>query len=373
MPPPMPVPDGDRDERRACPWPAPKRNSPQAAAFASFSTTTGRPHRRRDLAPSGSSCPAEVGREAHDRPRLVDEARPRRDRPPPTGPSPELVAVPDELAATATIASTIACRTSGPGCRAGRGRASCPSTSTRPPAILVPPMSTPMVTVMAHFLRRSRVLRAGGRCARRDGRRRGRAGRGGPCAARRSRPARVVRRPSRVARPAATLGRARPVRSSSGPASGSVRGRCGQRAATPPRPRATSVPNAATAASTHRPTGVRVGLAQPGDRRGTAGRSRAGRRRPPARGAARRSAASPAPRPPGAPPPAPARLLVLAHGDAADGPAWSRSGRKLHAHDLAGVGEVERRAVDLAAPQHRRAARSPAGADRGRRRGRRPR
>ncbi len=53
MPPPRPVPSV-MQMTSSWPWPAPKRYSPQAAQFASFSTTTGRPMRCSTLSLSGS-------------------------------------------------------------------------------------------------------------------------------------------------------------------------------------------------------------------------------------------------------------------------------------------------------------------------------
>ena len=52
---------------------APKRASAQAAELASFSTTTGRLVRLCTASPKRLLAPGEVGREPHDRARLVDE------------------------------------------------------------------------------------------------------------------------------------------------------------------------------------------------------------------------------------------------------------------------------------------------------------
>src|SRR5437868_4316378 len=60
MPPPMPVPTVTQS-RWSSPLPAPKRNSPHAAALASFSTTTGSPTRAATASRSGSLRQARLG------------------------------------------------------------------------------------------------------------------------------------------------------------------------------------------------------------------------------------------------------------------------------------------------------------------------
>ena len=60
--------------RWVSPWPAPNRHSAQAAALASFSTTTGRPQPAADGVAQRLVAPGQVRREQHRRPRRVDEA-----------------------------------------------------------------------------------------------------------------------------------------------------------------------------------------------------------------------------------------------------------------------------------------------------------
>ena len=65
-PPPTPVPTVT-SRRSSTSWPAPNWNSPHAAAFASFSTTTGRPSVVLEVGLEVEVAPGQVGREQHDR------------------------------------------------------------------------------------------------------------------------------------------------------------------------------------------------------------------------------------------------------------------------------------------------------------------
>ena len=74
--------DGDAAGCPSTSSPAPKVNSPQAAALASFSITTGQPDALLEVAPQRLVAPGQVGREQHGRPRLesTKPAAPTPDR-----------------------------------------------------------------------------------------------------------------------------------------------------------------------------------------------------------------------------------------------------------------------------------------------------
>jgi hypothetical protein len=138
-PPPKPVPTV-MVTVNGWPWPAPKRVSPQAAALASFSTTTGRPVRCSTAARNGSLRQARLGANS-----TVERAASTN----PAAPSP--AASTSWSAASSRMQSAMMSSTFS-GSWAGVSRRSrarmCPSASTTPAATLVPPMSTPMASPM---------------------------------------------------------------------------------------------------------------------------------------------------------------------------------------------------------------------------------
>ena len=135
MPPPMPVPSVTMT-RWLSPRPAPNRHSAHAAAFASFSTTTGRPSAAVTASRSGSSRQARCGAKQHPGAVGVDEAR---------GADPDgddVVGVP-QLLDDRDDGRPRRARRPGTGCRGGPAPAPAPARRRRPPATFVPPMSMP--------------------------------------------------------------------------------------------------------------------------------------------------------------------------------------------------------------------------------------
>ena len=136
MPPPSPVPTVTSTMSGFC-RPPPKRYSPQAAAFASFSTTTGRPTRAPTISRSGRSTMGRFG---------VKRSVARFSSTKPGTASP--IAETSWLASSRTTASTIASSTSWAvvaGVDTRTFSTSRPEASTAPAAIFVPPTSTPIV------------------------------------------------------------------------------------------------------------------------------------------------------------------------------------------------------------------------------------
>lgn len=136
MPPPRPVPSV-MQMTSSWPWPAPKRYSPQAAQFASFSTTTGRPMRCSTLSFSGSWRQLMFG--AKSTVARLSSTYPAA--PMPTASMVWLLLTSDTAAQMASVT---------PSAVGGVGTLyvsrMVPSSSTTPAAIFVPPMSTPMVS-----------------------------------------------------------------------------------------------------------------------------------------------------------------------------------------------------------------------------------
>ena len=164
IPPPTPVPTVS-SSRSSTSAPAPNANSPQAAALASFSTTTGRPSAASRSARNGTSRQRQVGSEHHHRAAGVDVAgHADPDRVDLVLGAQPLDQRDDGLLDPRRGRRPVTPRALRPG--------SCPAASTTPPAILVPPTSMPMLRLMAAAppasrrrpaIRSTRVLLRGGR------------------------------------------------------------------------------------------------------------------------------------------------------------------------------------------------------------------
>ena len=154
MPPPMPVPTVTTVSSSTS-APAPNRNSPQAAALPSFSTTTGIPTLASRIARTGTCDQPRFGaKNTVARDASTGPATPRPT--PTTDPS---WGAPSSRTTSETTLSTSVASFRGVGRRAVL--TTLPESSTRPARIFVPPTSTPMLNVTAPAygrpLRRSAV------------------------------------------------------------------------------------------------------------------------------------------------------------------------------------------------------------------------
>src|SRR5690606_444838 len=146
MPPPMPVPSV-RHTTWLRPRPAPNLASAHAMALASFSPTPGSPTRSATFLRSGSSRHARLGEKRTTE--RVSSTKPAAPRPTASMSRPR-----DSSATTSATVSATASESC-----AGVGRSVCstisPSSFTTPAAILVPPMSTPMVSAISQPFHRA--------------------------------------------------------------------------------------------------------------------------------------------------------------------------------------------------------------------------
>src|SRR5579875_3812901 len=144
IPAPMPVPTVIST---TWPWPRPAPNlaSAHAAAFASFSTITGRPVRSSTARATGSWRQARLG------------ANRTADRLSSTKPAAPMPTAPASCLASSSRTASLITSIVLDALAAGVGRLTismiAPSSSTTPAAILVPPTSTPMVRLMPGFPR----------------------------------------------------------------------------------------------------------------------------------------------------------------------------------------------------------------------------
>jgi len=137
---PVPTVTATRSPPSSSARPAPKTNSPQAAALASLSTVVGSPERA-SISSRGAGRAGDVGREEHDAVPEVDE--------PGGGDATACTSNPRRHSSmTEAISATRAAGFSA--VESSRARAcTWPCASTTPAAILVPPTSTPTVSVIA--------------------------------------------------------------------------------------------------------------------------------------------------------------------------------------------------------------------------------